>query len=197
MIQLETELRSLIPAWEAMYGKTFSVNGVGFIAELDRQVEAEAAEKDAKKVRPPSLPLPLPLQTDPSLQRSKLGTSAPPSRTTAPLKSSATGSSSTVPLKRQMTGSLSKPPLKRLQAQSTGSRPLSDTSNSSHSSHSSGTMVGKLVPQNTGMNLPANWGSNSVGSGSENSRVGGGGGVQIKTQNTGGFKPRASNLSVG
>ena len=51
-MQLETELRHSIPAWEQQNGRPFLVNGVRFIDELDAKIEAEAAEKESKKVGP-------------------------------------------------------------------------------------------------------------------------------------------------
>ena len=49
--KLEAELRQIIPLWEKENGKPFLVNGVRFIDSLDEKIEADLAEKEAKKVR--------------------------------------------------------------------------------------------------------------------------------------------------
>lgn len=54
--QLEAELRSLIPKWEAANGRPFLINGVGFIQGLDEQIRAEEQEKENRKVRSPRPP---------------------------------------------------------------------------------------------------------------------------------------------
>lgn len=44
------ELRQIIPMWEKEHGRPFLINGLRFIDALDQRMEAEAAEKEAKKV---------------------------------------------------------------------------------------------------------------------------------------------------
>lgn len=104
-MQLEAELRALIPQWEAENGRPFLVNGVSFIDGLDEQIRAEELEKENKKV-PRLLSASLEVAAaDASLpariQRAKMGISASAAR---PLKPQHTGAAAPVPLKRQMTG---------------------------------------------------------------------------------------------
>ena len=40
----------MIPAWEQENQRPFLVNGTRFLDELDMKLEAEAAEKESKKV---------------------------------------------------------------------------------------------------------------------------------------------------
>jgi protein regulator of cytokinesis 1 len=49
--QLEAELRQFIPQWEAEHRRPFLVNGKRFLDDLDEKAEAEAMEKESKKVR--------------------------------------------------------------------------------------------------------------------------------------------------
>ncbi|GAA5886410.1 hypothetical protein JCM6882_001629 [Rhodosporidiobolus microsporus] len=98
--KLESDLRALIPQWEAAHGRPFLVNGVSFLEGLDEQRRMEEVEKENRK-------------------RAKMGLSASHSSSAParPLRAQHTGASSALsashssssshtvaPLKRQMTG---------------------------------------------------------------------------------------------
>lgn len=50
LIQLEAELRSLIPEWESKHRRLFTVDGVPFLDSLDEQQRIEDMEKENKRV---------------------------------------------------------------------------------------------------------------------------------------------------
>ncbi|GAA6013311.1 hypothetical protein JCM10207_000851 [Rhodosporidiobolus poonsookiae] len=95
--KLESDLRALIPQWEATNGRPFLVNGVSFIEGLDEQIRQEEEGRENRK-------------------RAKLAASSSgsshSSSSARPLKAQHTGgsslahstSASVAPLKRQMTG---------------------------------------------------------------------------------------------
>lgn len=192
-LQLEMELRQIIPQWEAEHQRPFLINGQRFLDDLDRKMEEEAAEKESKKVRArrhPFLPLTPSLTPDPPKQRPKASASASTTRT-APLRAQKTGgtsSSTAAPLKRQMTGPGQGAAKRQIPMTTGGSshhppRPksvLGDIGNAH--SHSTSTSAPKLHPQSTGgralaasvgpaaggggMKIPAGWGGSGASSSS-------------------------------
>ncbi|GAA6059240.1 hypothetical protein JCM10212_006633 [Sporobolomyces blumeae] len=206
--KLEADLRALIPEWEAKHRRAFLVNGVSFLEELDEQQHAEELEKENKRrakmggsaasarpLRPqptgtaaaPSV-APLKRQMTGASVRSTSSTSSsvhqPPAKRQVPMATGSSTSSSHysthgVPRPKSVLGDASS------RIGNVGKTPSTSTKPGTRSR--SNTLVTPspaptLLPQTTGMRIPAGWGGAVAKS------------SYVTPQPTGRFRPRPSTL---